>query len=86
MLSLALRNNHARMRHWLWMIASVIFGIFRPLLLLPHGIEDRLTQAQLNAIIAHEICHVRRHPHFAAVEHRHSAADWTLSRHNNSLD
>jgi predicted SprT family Zn-dependent metalloprotease len=56
------------------------------LLLLPHGIEDRLTQAQLNAIIAHEICHVRRHPHFAAVEHRHSAADWTLSRHNNSLD
>jgi uncharacterized protein (TIGR03435 family) len=37
-----------------------IFGIFRPMLLLPEGIMDRLTPEQLNAIVAHEMCHVRR--------------------------
>jgi uncharacterized protein (TIGR03435 family) len=37
-----------------------IFGIFRPVLLLPAGILNRLTPAQLNAIVAHEMCHVRR--------------------------
>ena len=37
-----------------------IFGIFRPVLLLPEGIMDRLTPQQLNAVVAHEMCHVRR--------------------------
>jgi uncharacterized protein (TIGR03435 family) len=37
-----------------------IFGVIRPVLLLPEGIVDRLTPAQLNAIVAHEMCHVRR--------------------------
>lgn len=37
-----------------------VFGILRPLLLLPEGILDRLTPAQMNAIVAHELCHVRR--------------------------
>jgi uncharacterized protein (TIGR03435 family) len=37
-----------------------IFGIFRPVLLLPEGIMDRLTPEQLNAVVAHEMCHVRR--------------------------
>ena len=37
-----------------------IFGIVRPVLLLPDGITNRLTQAQLEAILAHEMCHVRR--------------------------
>jgi uncharacterized protein (TIGR03435 family) len=37
-----------------------IFGVVRPVLLLPEGILDRLTSAQLDAIIAHEMCHVRR--------------------------
>lgn len=37
-----------------------IFGIFRPVLLLPEGILDRLTPEQLQAIVAHEMCHVRR--------------------------
>jgi len=35
-----------------------IFGVFQPVLLLPEGIFDRLTQAQLEAVIAHELCHV----------------------------
>jgi len=37
-----------------------IFGILRPVLLLPEGIFNRLTPDQLDAIVAHEMCHVRR--------------------------
>jgi bla regulator protein BlaR1 len=37
-----------------------VFGILRPVLLLPKGILDRLKPAQLRAIVAHEMCHVRR--------------------------
>jgi bla regulator protein BlaR1 len=37
-----------------------VFGIIRPVLLLPEGILDRLTPAQLDAVVAHEMCHVRR--------------------------
>src|SRR2546421_307152 len=46
-----------------------ILGIFRPVLLLPAGISDRLTDAQLQAIITHELCHVRRRDNLAAVVH-----------------
>jgi bla regulator protein BlaR1 len=42
------------------LIEPGIFGIFRPALLLPEGILERLTPEQLRAIIAHEMCHVRR--------------------------
>jgi bla regulator protein BlaR1 len=37
-----------------------VFGIVRPVLLLPEGIMDRLTTAQMNALFTHELCHVRR--------------------------
>ncbi|HEV2132668.1 MAG TPA: M56 family metallopeptidase [Terracidiphilus sp.] len=37
-----------------------IFGVFLPVLLLPQGVVDRLSRAQLDAIVAHEMCHVRR--------------------------
>ncbi|HEV8612488.1 MAG TPA: M56 and DUF3738 domain-containing protein, partial [Gemmatimonadales bacterium] len=46
-----------------------VFGVFRPVLLLPEGIADRLTPAQLKAILAHELCHVRRRDNLAAVMH-----------------
>ncbi len=46
-----------------------VFGIFRPVLLLPEGIADRLTPAQLDAVLAHELCHVRRHDNLAAAIH-----------------
>ena len=36
-----------------------VFGLFRPVLLLPEGILRRLTAAQLESVIAHELCHVR---------------------------
>jgi beta-lactamase regulating signal transducer with metallopeptidase domain len=37
-----------------------VFGIRKPILLLPEGIDDRLTAGQLQSILAHELCHVRR--------------------------
>jgi bla regulator protein blaR1 len=46
-----------------------VFGVFRPVLLLPEGIGERLDQAQLKAILAHEICHVRRRDNLTATMH-----------------
>jgi bla regulator protein blaR1 len=46
-----------------------VVGIFRPVLLLPEGIADRLTDAQLESIFAHELCHVRRRDNLAAAIH-----------------
>ncbi|HWK73917.1 MAG TPA: M56 family metallopeptidase [Povalibacter sp.] len=36
-----------------------VAGILEPVLLLPAGIERRLTASQLRAVLAHELCHVR---------------------------
>lgn len=38
-----------------------VVGILHPVLLLPQGIEDRLTTSQMDAILTHEFCHVRKH-------------------------
>lgn len=46
-----------------------ILGVFRPVLVLPAGISDRLTDAQLESVIAHELCHVRRRDNLAAALH-----------------
>ena len=46
-----------------------VFGIFRPVLVLPAGIADRLSLDQLQAVIAHELCHVRRRDNLAAAVH-----------------
>jgi len=46
-----------------------VFGIRRPVLLLPEGIADRLAPAQLDAIVAHEMCHVRRHDNLTGAVH-----------------
>jgi beta-lactamase regulating signal transducer with metallopeptidase domain len=37
-----------------------VVGLWRPTLLLPEGITERLTSSELEAVIAHELCHVRR--------------------------
>ena len=37
-----------------------VVGFFRPVLLLPEGIAECLTPRQLEAVLAHELCHVRR--------------------------
>jgi bla regulator protein blaR1 len=46
-----------------------VLGVFRPILLLPDGIRDELTPAELQAILAHELCHVRRRDNLATVMH-----------------
>jgi bla regulator protein blaR1 len=51
------------------MLEPGVFGIFRPVLLLPEGITDRLAPAHLDAILAHELCHVRRRDNLAAALH-----------------
>lgn len=46
-----------------------VFGIFRPKLLWPRAISERLTDEQLEAVLAHELCHLRRSDNFTAVLH-----------------
>lgn len=46
-----------------------VFGIFRPVLLLPRGIAAHLSPEQWRAILAHELCHVRRRDNLAAALH-----------------
>lgn len=46
-----------------------VFGIVRPVLLWPDGIEARLTGEQVDAILAHEVIHVRRHDNLVAALH-----------------
>ena len=46
-----------------------VFGLFRPVLLLPAGIEEKLTPEQLKAIVVHELCHVKRRDNLAAALH-----------------
>ncbi len=55
--------------------AAVVFrtgrvrGLPGPVLLLPKGITERLTPAQLCSIVAHEMCHVRRRDNLATAGH-----------------
>src|SRR5438105_9482776 len=51
------------------MLEPGILGIFRPVLLLPAGISDRLTDTQLEAILTHELCHVRRRDNLGTAVH-----------------
>lgn len=46
-----------------------IVGIFRAVLLLPEGIVERLDPAQLDAVLAHELCHIRRRDNLTAAIH-----------------
>jgi len=46
-----------------------VVGILRPVLLLPEGILDQLDQTQLDALLAHEFCHVRRRDNLTAAIH-----------------
>lgn len=46
-----------------------VFGMFRPVMLLPKGILDRLTPAQLEGVVAHELCHVYHRDNLIAAVH-----------------
>lgn len=83
-------NVHSRVRVALSnsVLEPGILGIFRPVLLLPAGISERLNDPQLEAVVVHELCHVRRRDNLAAALHMFVEAlfwfhplVWWLSAH-----
>src|SRR5262249_8720314 len=46
-----------------------IVGILRPALLLPKGLIERLSSPQIEAVVNHELCHVRRRDNLLAAVH-----------------
>jgi bla regulator protein BlaR1 len=46
-----------------------VVGVWRPVLLLPAGIVSHLTADQLDAVLTHELCHVRRRDNLTAATH-----------------
>jgi beta-lactamase regulating signal transducer with metallopeptidase domain len=46
-----------------------VFGIVSPTVLLPAGIASQLAEEELNAILAHELCHWRRRDNLTAAIH-----------------
>src|SRR6185312_6052888 len=46
-----------------------IVGIRRPVMFLPAGIAERLSDSQLSAVMMHELSHLRRRDNLAAVLH-----------------
>jgi bla regulator protein BlaR1 len=46
-----------------------ILGIVQPVLVWPQGISERLENGHLEAILAHELCHVRRRDNLSAAVH-----------------
>ena len=46
-----------------------VFGVFSPVLVLPEAIFEKLTPEQLQAVIAHELCHVRHRDNLIAALH-----------------
>lgn len=65
-----------------------VFGLFHPVLLLPRGIEQRLSPKQMEAVLAHELCHIRRRDNLQYALHRlvstifwfHPAV-WVIRKH-----
>jgi uncharacterized protein (TIGR03435 family) len=46
-----------------------VVGLWRPILLVPDRITERLTPRQLETVVAHELCHVRRRDNLTAAVH-----------------
>ena len=46
-----------------------LVGIWRPVILLPDGIVKQLSHTEIDAILSHELCHLRRRDNLLAVVH-----------------
>ena len=46
-----------------------VVGLWKPVILLPAGIDSYLTERQLAAVMAHEVCHARRRDSLTAAVH-----------------
>jgi beta-lactamase regulating signal transducer with metallopeptidase domain len=51
-----------------------VFGIFRPVLLIPAGIQERLSPEQLLSVLSHEVCHIKRRDKLLSSVHMASVA------------
>jgi bla regulator protein blaR1 len=51
------------------LLEPALVGIWRPVLLLPPGIEEQLTRSQLDAVLEHELSHWRRRDNLTAAVH-----------------
>jgi bla regulator protein blaR1 len=51
-----------------------VVGFLKPVLLLPEGILKQLTPPQLEAVLAHEQCHIRRRDNLTSAIHMHVEA------------
>jgi beta-lactamase regulating signal transducer with metallopeptidase domain len=68
--------------------SPLVLGVVRPLLVLPRGMSEKLSPEQLEAVLAHELDHVRRHDPSANLAQYlvetlfffHPAARWLSSR------
>lgn len=51
-------------------LTTGVFGIFRPVVILPRKVMQALSPKQLQAVLAHEACHVHRHDNLTAAMHK----------------
>lgn len=47
-----------------------VFGVFKPVLILPHAVMHELSSSQIQAVLAHEMCHIRRRDNLTAAIHK----------------
>ncbi|WP_116808058.1 M56 family metallopeptidase [Steroidobacter cummioxidans] len=47
-----------------------VFGVFRPVLILPRAVMRELSASQIQTVLAHEMCHVRRRDNLTAAIHK----------------
>jgi beta-lactamase regulating signal transducer with metallopeptidase domain len=47
-----------------------VFGVLQPVVILPRPVLSELDQSQLQAVLAHEMCHVRRRDNLTAMLHK----------------
>jgi hypothetical protein len=48
------------------LVGPAAVGFWRPIILIPSGIEQHLTPPQLEAVLTHELCHIRRRDNLTA--------------------
>jgi bla regulator protein blaR1 len=52
-----------------WSLEPGIFGVAKPVLMWPQGLSERLEDEHLDAVLAHELLHIRRRDNLAAAIH-----------------
>ncbi len=51
------------------LLEPAVFGVWRPVLLIPEGLIESLRPAQWKAVLAHELCHVQYRDNLTAALH-----------------